>query len=48
MAQLETFELENPDEDPTMPDGMDSWFEVYDEDTERAWLASDTTVEVKR
>jgi hypothetical protein len=44
---VERFELENPDADPTLPDGTDGWFEVYDADEDEAWLASDTTVEVE-
>ncbi|UBF22836.1 hypothetical protein HVTV-2_gp29 [Haloarcula virus HVTV-2] len=44
----ECFELEDPSADPTLPDGMDGWFEVYDSDEEEAWVASDTTMEVRR
>ncbi|UBF23017.1 hypothetical protein HCTV-16_gp34 [Haloarcula virus HCTV-16] len=43
---LEAFEYEGDDE--TMPSDMDGWFEVFDTDEEKAWVASDTTVEVRR
>jgi len=45
---VECFELEDPSADPTLPAEMDGWFEVYDDDAEEAWVASDTTMEVER
>lgn len=42
---LETFEYGG--DDPTMPDDMDGWFEVFDPDENEAWVASDTTMEVR-
>jgi len=45
---VETFESKDPSADPTLPDDMDRWFEVYDADAEKAWVASDTTMEARR
>jgi len=45
---VECFEVENPEADPTLPDEMSGWYEVFDADEEEAWVASDTTMEVER
>lgn len=43
---FDTFEYDGSD--PTMPDDMEGWFEIFEEDELGAWIASDTTTEVRR
>lgn len=41
------FKLDEPSNDLTLPAGMTGWYEVFDSDETNAWIASDTTMEVR-